>query len=359
MKQVILLMILMLFSLPSFTQVKIKLRKIETPQQVKKNPSVNNPKTTSPKQPTAPNNQLSYEDNIALLRVDKQIESNNFQDAINLLETISLSGKKNEQYLLRFALCNEKMNKLDVAIASYKQLYFKTNNTEYLNKIAELEDLKLVVQKNQKVIDELKDSFVLISGGTFTMGSPSSEADRDSDETQHQVSLSSFKMSKYEITFAQYDVFCEQTGRQKPSDEGWGRGNRPVINVSWDDANAFAQWMGCRLPTEAEWEYACRAGTTTPYNTGYSLSSANFNKINNKTMPVGSYPSNTWGLHDMHGNVWEWCSDFYGGTTEYASNRVYRGGGWNSGAGNCRSAYRDHYAPSGRLNYLGFRLVAP
>ena len=219
-----------------------------------------------------------------------------------------------------------------------------------------------------------------IPAGTFIMGSPVDELNRKANEQQHEVSLSAFKMSKYEITFAQYDRFCEATGREKPDDEGWGRKNRPVIHVSWHDAVAFADWMGCRLPTEAEWEYACRAGTTTPFNTGDNLTTnqANYNgnfPYNNnvkgefvsQTLTVGSFAPNAWGLYDMHGNVWEWCSDWYDeypGTPqtnptgpESGIFRVFRGGGWRNYAQLCRSAFRYNYFPEHNHFNIGFRLV--
>jgi len=214
--------------------------------------------------------------------------------------------------------------------------------------------------------------WVAIPTGTFMMGSSDSETDRYSDEEpQHQVTLSGFKMSKYEVTFAQYGAFCKATGRSKPDDYGWGRGNRPVINVNWDDAMAFAKWMGCRLPTEAEWEYACRAGTTTAYYIGSTLnaSQANFNSNIGQTKLVGSYAPNPWGLFDMHGNVWEWCSDWYGSYASYSqtnpsgpasgSTHVLRGGSWHDSGRFCRSATRVDYVPSGRGSGIGFRLVVP
>ncbi len=225
--------------------------------------------------------------------------------------------------------------------------------------------------------------WVEIPAGTFMMGSPKSEFDRNEYEIQHQVSLSAFKMSKYEVTFEQYDAFCEATGRTKPKDNGWGRGKRPVINVSWFDATAFAEWVGCRLPTEAEWEYACRAGTTTAFYTGENLttSQANYNgnfpynnnpkgEYREKTLPVGSFAPNAFGLCDMHGNAWEWVNDWFENYSQKATAqtnpkgpasgqyRVYRGGGWNLIAQFCRSARRRYIAPERSFNYMGFRIVS-
>ncbi len=208
--------------------------------------------------------------------------------------------------------------------------------------------------------------FVYIPGGTFMMGSPAAEQGRKDDEIQHQVTLSAFKMSKYAVTFEQYDRFCQATGRTKPG--GYPRGNLPVSRVTWYDAAAFAEWMGCRLPTEAEWEYAARANTTTPFYTGDSLTSdqANFNA--KKPLPVGSFPPNAFGLYDMHGNIWEWCNDWYGEYDvnetsnpkgpETGKNKVLRGGGWREPALECRSAYRGGgLYPGTKGAGIGFRIV--
>ena len=261
-----------------------------------------------------------------------------------------------------------------------------------LEEVPELEgdNIVFMVEIDDSLIWEAKNGrprieWVDIPAGTFMMGSSSSEVDRGSDEgPQHQVTLSGFKMSKYEVTFAQYDVFCEATDRSKPYDEGWGRGSRPVINVSWNDATAFAKWMECRLPTEAEWEYACRAGTSTPFNTGGCISSAQANYNGDypysycikgsylqKTRPVGSYAPNAWGLFDMHGNVFEWCNDWYERYSSSSqtnpvgpssgSNRVLRGGSWGGHGRYCRSAYRISNTPGTNPDggYQGIRLVVP
>jgi formylglycine-generating enzyme len=234
----------------------------------------------------------------------------------------------------------------------------------------------LIVTAQTKPIME----WALIPAGSLTMGSPISEVGRSKNETQHQVTLGAFMMSKYEVTFEQYDLFCTATGREKPDDEGWGREKHPVINVSWEDATAFAVWMGCRLPTEAEWEFAARGGTSTPFNTGNNLTTSQANYDGNnpydnyakgeyrkRTLPVGSFSANEYGLFDMHGNVWEWCSDLFGSySTSPQSDpkgaisgktHVRRGGGWNDYARRCRSAYRDNVNPAYRDYSIGIRLV--
>lgn len=223
--------------------------------------------------------------------------------------------------------------------------------------------------------------FVDIPAGTFMMGSPLSEQGRKEDETQHQVTLSAFRMSKYCITFAQFDVFCEATGRTKPF--GFVRGNYPVSQITWYDAQAFAEWMDCRLPTEAEWEYAARANTTTPFYTGSSLTSkqANFNgnepyvngeKSENrkKLLPVGTFAPNAFGLYDMHGNIWQWTNDWYGDYDvndnvnpkgpDIGTKKVDRGGGFYDPAWRCRSSYRGGGTPPGNRGAgLSFRIVKP
>ena len=256
---------------------------------------------------------------------------------------------------------------------------------------------------------EVSDGFVQIPAGSFLMGSPESENWRIADETQHEVSLSSFYIDPYETTQADY----ERLMGNNPS-EFHGE-SLPVENVSWLDAIQYANaksaavgltpayaltsdgvvWdrnaNGYRLPTEAEWEYACRAGTVTPFNTETSVSTreANYwgsypyeieeNYFNTsvldtkpgnsegKTVPVGSYPTNAFGLYEMHGNVNEWCWDYYG---SYAGNEttdptgpttgtrhIYRGGGWNDFAKNLRSAYRAAGPADMRSYNLGIRLV--
>ena len=192
---------------------------------------------------------------------------------------------------------------------------------------------------------------VVIPAGSFRMGCLSGDCYRN--EPVHSVSIESFELSKYEVTFEEYDAFTDATGRERANDRGWGRGRRPVINVSWDDAVAYTQWLSSqtgeryRLPSEAEWEYAARAGSTTKYSWGNDIgrNRANCDGCGSRwddrqTAPVGSFSANRWGLHDMHGNVWEWVQDCWNGNYRGAptdgsawesgdcSERVLRGGSW-------------------------------
>jgi len=268
------------------------------------------------------------------------------------------------------------------AVAENEVYYGESNSFLVPNevKIKIIEDI--VVKEVSAPSLSLKPvlDWVEIPGGSFLLGSPLDEPGRQGDEDQIQVEVRTFKMSKNEITFAQYDLFCEATGRVKPRDNTWGRENRPIVNVNWVDADAFAKWMGCRLPTEAEWEYACKAGSDTPFNTGNNLTTDQANYDGNypyngnatgayrqKTSPVGSFSPNAWGLHDMHGNVWEWCSNWYGDYPNAPANnpqgpsegqvKIYRGGSWGSDAEVSRSAYRNHLNPNNKSDFIGIRLV--
>jgi formylglycine-generating enzyme required for sulfatase activity len=232
---------------------------------------------------------------------------------------------------------------------------------------------------------------VVIPAGSFTMGSPDDEELRTDDEgPQHPVTIAKpFALGKYEVTFAEWDACVADRGcEHQANDRGWGRGQGPVIDVSWNDAKAYAAWLSrktgkiYRLPSEAEWEYAARAGTTTPFSTGATISTdqANYNGehvygrgrkgvYRKQTIPVGSFAPNPFGLHDMHGNVWEWVEDCWNENYDEApkdgspwltgdcSRRVLRGGSWSFGTRHLRSAAREGYATSDRFDSRGFRVA--
>jgi formylglycine-generating enzyme required for sulfatase activity len=293
-----------------------------------------------------------------------------------------------------------------------------TNRNQLFDKIPELVQMMMRAMTgggNPPGEGPAPEKFVRIEGGTFTMGSPANEPERTSDEVQHQVTVRSFYMGKYQVTQAEYETVM---GTNPSYFQG---SNLPVENVSWYDAieycNRLSQreelslaytidknrsdpnntsdyddvrWLvtwnpnanGYRLPTEAEWEYACRAGTTTPFSTGNNIttSNANYNgnyPYNNKskgtyrerTTAVGSFAPNPWGLYDMHGNVYEWCWDWYGSYSSGAQTdprgavsgyyRVGRGGYWSGDGRYLRSASRLNNNQSSRGDSTGFRLVRP
>lgn len=203
---------------------------------------------------------------------------------------------------------------------------------------------------------------VALPAGTFMMGSDAGEEGRDANEgPRHPVTIKrSFAMSATEVTFDQYDACVKENACPAViTDQGWGRGNRPVMNVSIDDAKKYVAWLSSTtghsyfIPSESEWEYAARAGTSSPWNTGDALitDDANFFSLFKKTVPVGSYPPNGFGLHDMHGNVAEWVQDcldtgYLGVPTDGSAAtgtctmHLVRGGHFNSDHQNVRSARR-------------------
>lgn len=219
---------------------------------------------------------------------------------------------------------------------------------------------------------------VVIPAGTFVMGSPASETGRRALEgPRRSVSIAAFAAGKFEVTWEEWNacVAAGGCGGYRPDDADWGQGRRPVINVSWADAQGYVRWLSertgrpYRLFTEAEWEYAARAGSTTTYMTGDQLPSGWANHSSTSTQPVGSYYGNVFGLHDMIGNVWEWVQDCF--AESYASapqdgsavvagdcnRRVLRGGSYADDAPSLRSAHRGANGPALRYANYGFRIA--
>jgi len=245
------------------------------------------------------------------------------------------------------------------------------------NKISKKKAVELWLKKysdNKGLIEKITtqdlSEMVLVLAGEFTMGSSVGVGGAD-EHPQHLVYLDAFYIDKYPVTFDQYDKFCNATGASKPSDQGWGRGIYPVINVSWDDAQAYAKWAGKRLPTEAEYEKAVRGGTTTQYFFGDDASQLGdyawfSDNSGGMTHPVGQKKPNPYGLYDIVGNVWEWCSDWYGEgyyMSSPANNsqgpdsgqyRVLRGGSYQYNSNIVYSAKRFWY-PIQLDEDIGFR----
>ena len=229
---------------------------------------------------------------------------------------------------------------------------------------------------------------VVIPSGSFRMGSPARERGPSDERPLHRVRIDyRFAVGVYEVTFAEWYACLDAggCGNHLPDipDDSWDRENRPVINVSWEDAQSYVSWLSARtgnsyrLLSEAEWEYVARAGTETAYSWGDSIG---VNRANcrgcggawdgkEQTAPVGSFSANAWGVYDMHGNVWEWVQDCYNDSYEGApadgsaweseecGTRVWRGGAWGSGPRASRSAHRYMSLPGFRFSSIGFRVA--
>jgi len=220
-----------------------------------------------------------------------------------------------------------------------------------------------------------KPALVLVKGGRFTMGG---NQERD-EKPFHSVTLSSFRIGKYEVTVGQYKAFCTATGKLMPEPPSWGwQDNHPMVNVDYNDVVSYCSWLGkkyggnWRLPTEAEWEYAARGGNKSVnyiYSGSNDLDEVGWYEDNagDSTQAVGCKKPNQLGIYDMSGNVWEWCNDWYGdyeatdqinphGVTS-GTERVSRGASWHSSSLYGRLAYRGHDNPSHSHDFIGFRVV--
>jgi formylglycine-generating enzyme required for sulfatase activity len=231
-------------------------------------------------------------------------------------------------------------------------------------------------------IEYIEPNMVKIESGNFTMGCQSGRDDLvygcGSDEKLYSVKVNEFEMSETEVTFDEWDLCYRDKICNNKDDNNWGRGDRPVVGISWDDAQKYIGWLNgktkknYRLPSEAEWEYAARANTNTLYSWGNAVKGqgkanckdcgSQFDGV--KTSPVKSFSPNQFGLYDMHGNVWEWCQDWYFQNAfdeqierKSKSYKVLRGGSWANEAPFMRSATRNNLSPQLGFKYTGFRLV--
>ena len=238
---------------------------------------------------------------------------------------------------------------------------------------------RIVLQKRRFPYEP---EMVVVPAGQFWMGCEAEEDCEDQESPGHEVNIASFAISKYEVTFEEYDPFVDSTEQKRESDASWGRGRHPSINVSWEDAVAYTKWLSnhtgkmYRLPSEAEWEYVVRAGSRTAFNWGNEIG---FNQANcngcgsqwdgEQTAPVGSFSANRWGLHDMHGNVREWVADCWNDNYQDAPTngspwesgdcdfRVLRGGSWDLSPNLIRSSHRSRDGARRRSRNGGFRVA--
>ncbi|MFM8331113.1 MAG: SUMF1/EgtB/PvdO family nonheme iron enzyme [Candidatus Methylumidiphilus sp.] len=296
---------------------------------------------------------------------------------------------EDNKYFIRVA--NLLNNPLNIAVAANQAMSLSKNSFKP-SKIRFIEKIGKPSIRTPDLVD--------IPVGSFMMGISQGELDTDKRELpQHQVTfIKPFKLARFPVTFEEFNIYCEQEGLSKPYGKPYDGGewcnDRPVINVSWDTVQNYIKWLNkktgknFRLPTEAEWEYACRAGTQTFFSYGNSMSIDQANFLNDRscsyncgnigiylgnTQPVKMYEPNQWGLYQMHGNIWEWCQDLWHKNYKNApqdgsawqdqgwfgaeSRRVIRGGAWNTSLFALRSGFRAYQEESIEDNALGFRLA--
>jgi len=331
-------------------------------------------------------------DNVALMEFEGE---GNVLTKTTLLSGSEMRGIVQDDFIVVKLLSGAE---LSIAPGKIKTIDFSTIELAEAPEIKEIPDFLPGEEKKA----EIPHNMVLVEKGTFYMGDLWTSGNSSGKPTFEVTFDYDYFIGKYEVTFEEYDEFFIHGGRQKPSDNGWGRASRPVINVSWWDAITYCNWlstkedlpvayddegnfldkdgnittdpsmvMGYRLATEAEWEYAARGGKNNDsfmYSGSEEVDEVAWYGSNseNKTQPVGKKKPNSLGIYDMSGNVEEWCSDCYGLYTSSekinpfansGSARVSRGGSWSSNAAYSRVACRDFYSPTVTVNCLGFRIA--
>ncbi len=344
-----------------------------------------------------------------LVRAERAIDAQDFLGAKAAMDAILELQVQHglelpAQFSFRYAEVLERLGLYDEAIEHvtayltvagrdgefYREALELLDSVEEMLRQAELERQRAAAARQQaeaarrQAQAQQMEKMVVIPAGTFQMGCVSGRDCEDDEHPVHPVTISRpFALSRHEVTFDEYDRFAAATGRSLPDDEGWGRGRRPVVNVSWDDAQAYVSWLSSetgvryRLPSEAEWEYAARAGTTTAYSWGNKIGSnrANCDGCGSQwdddmTAPVGSFAANAWGLYDMHGNASEWVEDCWHETSAGApadgsawtaerdcDRRVVRGSNSINPPRNIRAASRGGAVAGFGFRYYGFRVA--
>ena len=324
--------------------------------------------------------QISTDPGDAKIYIDGKRKGNSPEDS----EQAFIIQLKEGEYLVEARIEMESDGQFKFENYAQKSIFIADDTIQSVRLDTELREVPGQENLISSIVQQLEVDMVKIPAGEFSMGDIQGGGDSN-EKPVHRVSVDAFWLGKSEVTFDQWDACVAAGGcSHKPDDKGWGRGNRPVINVSWEDiTEQFIPWLSkttgkqYRLPTEAEWEYAARAGSETKYSWGNSIGN---NKANcdgcgsrwddSQTAPVGSFSANAFGLYDMHGNVWEWTQDCWNKNYEGApidgsawlsggcSQRVLRGGSWLYDPNYLRSANRVRNTTGNRDSYFnGFRLA--
>lgn len=335
-------------------------------------------------------NQRSYQNFLHVLSKEQIFKIRESNPTIDLLEAqipnrlMIAPQSQNNQYPYERLIVLYKNAMQQLNIAPKVHISQTETTATSVNKPVEAATAPQPQLDTQTLLQQLNADMQTIQGGAFFMGaeSNSNNASPSYYSPQHKVTVATFKLSRYEISFEQYDVFAQATGYKQPDDNNWGRGNRPVMNISWIDALQFINWLNqqstqkFRLPTEAEWEYVAwnRKNNRTAYKRSFPLSSLNCRGCIGQpqalsTMPINSYAPNEWNIHNLFGNVAEWTQDcwnknyFNASETALARNdgdcskRVVRGGAWNTPVNQIAPFQRSYFDQTHATDWIGFRLA--